>query len=67
MLYISIMEKQTTRGGARPGAGRKPKKDKKVPIFSYVEGSYVDAVGGKLVAKAISEKAIIRAAKNILK
>lgn len=60
------MEKQK-RGGKRTGAGRKPLKEKKTPVFAYVLESHVDTVGGKESAKAIAEQAIIRQARKINK
>ena len=62
-----LMKNKTTRGGARPGAGRKPVTEKKTAVFAYVLPSEVKTVGGKESAKAIAEQAIIRAAKKINK
>lgn len=38
-------------GGKRNGAGRKPVKDKKEPVFIYVKGSVINKAGGKLPLK----------------
>lgn len=61
------MKTEKKHGGPRPGAGRRPVKDKKTSVFAYVLASEVEAVGGKDAAKALAEQAISRKAKNILK
>ena len=43
------------RGGARKGAGAKPKKDKKQPLFLYVRGSVIKGNGGRDKSKAKAE------------
>lgn len=61
------MAKQTkeTWGGARPGSGRFPVKDKKIPVFTSVLTSHVEAVGGMEEAKKIAAQAIKRAADRL--
>lgn len=54
-----------TRGGKRPNAGRKTVPDKKVSLFIYVPGSYIEALGDT-EAKRIAEAAVSRAAKKII-
>ena len=39
--------KKSGRGGARKGAGAKPKKDKKEPLFLYVRQSVIKGNGGR--------------------
>jgi hypothetical protein len=39
--------KKENRGGARPNAGRKPIKDKKMQLYVYVRQSKIDLHGGK--------------------
>lgn len=59
------MAQVKSRGGTRPGAGRKASADKKIVVFAYVLQSQVDALG-KDQAKAIAEAAITRAAKKVV-
>lgn len=48
IVYITIdkMEKKkTTHGGKRKNAGRKPIKDKKVPVILYFKKSKIKEIG----------------------
>lgn len=40
-------KKKENRGGVRPGAGAKKLGDLKEQVFLYVEGSKIEALGGK--------------------
>jgi len=60
------MENKNTRGGARSNAGRKPAKNKKIPLFIYVPQDQVDALGRDTI-KVTAEKAIERKFRNSLK
>lgn len=46
------MSKKAKRGGARIGAGAKPKEDTKKPITFYIYQSAIDRNGGKEAIKA---------------
>jgi hypothetical protein len=40
-----MAKKKSVRGGARKGSGRKPVKDKKVPVTFYIQKSVVRKLG----------------------
>lgn len=50
---------KSKRGGARPGAGAKPIKDKKKPLTIYVRGSEIKKAGGKKQAKIKAVAALV--------
>lgn len=45
--------KKIKKGGKRKGAGRKPIKDKKIPLVIYVRPSIIKAHGGEENCKAL--------------
>ena len=45
-------------GGARPGSGRKPTKDKVKPIYIGIRDSVIENLGGKEVIKKEAERYI---------
>lgn len=60
------MKKKSTHGGARKGAGRKPAKNPKEPIFIYPDKVWVDELG-KERTREVAEKAIEKEYKKLSK
>lgn len=54
-------------GGARPGSGRKPVTNKRMPVFIYPFIHEVNAHGGKEAVKAFAEAAVSKNAIRLQK
>ena len=64
MVYIRKMDDANGRGGKRKGAGRKPVKDKKLPITTFIETSKIESVGGEEAVKELIYFTVDKAAKK---